>query len=249
MRIIGIIIWVMGALYALGWGLIIRQKAKNEQATEHTFELHALLLAISVIIVPAMSLSPFHLLWMMPASFILSLASIIFPLNLLWMPASLYGSLWYIGVRNPALALYRNGEYAEAIDAFKESIRRNPRSSENYFFLALAYDKLGDYENAINFYQECIRLKPDSVEAYCNLALAFQEVGDNRSAIEAFSNAIRIKPKHSKAIANLGMIYIELGEFNNAGKQWALLNSVDRTLADELYAAITEAEKFHTQTP
>lgn len=64
-HVIGIIIWVLSALYALAWGFIIRNKAKNEQATEHTFELHALLLAVSVIIIPVMSLSPLNLLWML----------------------------------------------------------------------------------------------------------------------------------------------------------------------------------------
>ena len=93
MRIIGIGLWVVGILWAIAQGLNIRQKAKNEQATEHTFEVHAFLVAVSVAIIPILSLSPFHLLWMMPASFLLGLASVIFPLNLLWLPASLYGSL------------------------------------------------------------------------------------------------------------------------------------------------------------
>ncbi len=249
MRVIGIIIWVWSALYALGWGFIIRQKAKNEQATEHTFELHALLLAVSVIVIPAMSLSPLHLLWMVPTSYVLGLASVIFPLNLLWIPASLYGSLWYLGTCNPALALYRNGDYTKAIDAFKEAIQRNPNSSEDHFYLALAYDKVGNHEIAIKFFRECIRLKPDSAEAYCNLGFALKDSGDIRSAIESFSHAIRIKLDYSKAIWNLGMIYVELREFDNARKQCTLLHAVDRAHADELHIVITEAERLHSQAP
>jgi uncharacterized membrane protein len=88
MHIIGIILWVAGVLYALGWGFIIRQKAKNEQATDRPFELHALLLAVSVILIPVLSLSPFHLLWMLPASFMLAITSMMTPLRLLWFPAS-----------------------------------------------------------------------------------------------------------------------------------------------------------------
>lgn len=55
MRILGIIIWVVGVLWAVGHGFNIRNKARNEQATEHTFELHALLLALSVIVIPVFS--------------------------------------------------------------------------------------------------------------------------------------------------------------------------------------------------
>jgi len=90
---------VEGLVWAISHGFLIRRKAKQEQECEHTFELHALLLAVSVIVIPVLSLSPLHLLWMVPASFVLGLASVLFPLNLLWMPASLYGSLWYIGYR------------------------------------------------------------------------------------------------------------------------------------------------------
>ena len=91
MRVIGTVLWIVALLWAVVQGVLLRQKAKSEQATEHTFELHALLVAVSVAIIPALSLSPFHLLWMVPISFLLGLASVIFPLNLLWTPASLYG--------------------------------------------------------------------------------------------------------------------------------------------------------------
>ena len=71
MQIINIILWVLGVIWAIAQGFNIRQKAKNYQATEHTFEVHALLAAASVIILPVLSLSPFHLIWMLPASFVL----------------------------------------------------------------------------------------------------------------------------------------------------------------------------------
>lgn len=99
MHIIANIIWLAGVLYALVWGVNIRHKAKTERGTEKIFEVHALLLTVSVILIPVLSLSPFHLLWMFPASFLLGLMSIIFPFSLLWPLASLYGSLWYIGIK------------------------------------------------------------------------------------------------------------------------------------------------------
>ena len=170
MHIIGIILWVVGVIWAIVQGFNIRQKAKNEQATEHTFELHALLLAVSVIIVPVLSLSPFHLLWMLPASFVLGLASMmIFPLKLLWFPASLYGSLWYVGTRNPGRAYYLAGDYAKAIECYKETVQRKPNSSEAHFNLGVAYGQIGDKQKAIESFKKTIRLRPDTAEAHCNL--------------------------------------------------------------------------------
>ena len=238
MQIIGVILWAIAVLYAIYWGFIIRQKAKNEQAREHTFELHALLLVVSVTIIPALSLSPFHLLWMIPASFVLGLASVIFPLNLLWLPASLYGSLWYVGTRSPGRVFYLAGDYAKAIECFKETLQSKPNSSEVHFYLGLAYDKAGDKEKAIESYKEVNRLKPTSWYAYCNLGMCYKDLGDFQKAIESFKEAIRIKPDYDRARGNLGMAYVEAGDIPNALKEYEVLQERNETFAAELYSAI-----------
>jgi tetratricopeptide (TPR) repeat protein len=238
MQIIGIILWVVGVLWAIAQGFNIRQKAKNEQATEHTFEVHALLLAVSVIIIPVLSLSPFHLLWMLPASFVLGLASVIFPLNLLWLPASLYGSLWYVGTRNPGRAFYLAGDYAKAIECYRETIRSKPHSAEAHFYLGLTYDKAGDKEKAIESFKEVIRLEPTSSRAYCNLGFCYKDLKDNQKAIESFKEAIRIKPDYDRARGNLGMAYVEVGDIESALKEYEVLQKSNESYAAELYSAI-----------
>lgn len=99
MYIITGIIYVFGVLFAISWGILMRRKVKIEGAAERTFETFGLLMVVSLILIPILSLSSFHLLWMFPASFLLGLISIIPPLRLLWPLASLYGFLWYIGLK------------------------------------------------------------------------------------------------------------------------------------------------------
>lgn len=99
MYIITSIIYVFGVLLAISWGLLMRHKVKTEGVAEKIFETFGLLMVVSLILIPTLSLSPFHLLWMFPASFLLGLISIIPPLRLLWPLASLYGFLWYIGLK------------------------------------------------------------------------------------------------------------------------------------------------------
>ncbi|OGW55125.1 MAG: hypothetical protein A2Y81_11300 [Nitrospirae bacterium RBG_13_43_8] len=238
MQIISIIVWVLGVIWAITQGFNIRQKAKNEQATEHTFEVHALFAAVSVIIIPVLSLSPFHLLWMLPASFVLGLASVMFPLNLLWFPASLYGSLWYVGTRNPGRAFYLAGDYAKAIECYKKTVQLKPNSSEAHFNLGCAYDKAGDKQKAIESYKVVIRLEPTSPVAYCNLGFCYKDLGDNQRAIESFKEAIRIKPDYDKARWNLGMAYVEVDDIANALKEYEVLQKSNKKHADELYSAI-----------
>lgn len=93
------IFYIICVLFAIAWGMLIRHKAKVEQSTEKIFEIFGLLMAVSLILIPTLSLSPLHLLWMFPASFMLGPLSFIFPFRLLWPLASLYGSLWYIGLK------------------------------------------------------------------------------------------------------------------------------------------------------
>lgn len=238
MQIINNILWVVGLLWAIAQGFNIRQKAKNKQATEHTFEVHAMLAAIAVIIIPVLSLSSFHLLWMLPASFILGLASLIFPLNLLWIPASVYGSLWYIGIRDPGRAFYLAGDYAKAIECYEQSIQSKPKSGEMRFYLGLAYDKAGNKGKAIESFKEVLRLKPSSSEACCNLGKCYKDIGDFEKAIESFKEAVRIKPDYDRARGNLGLAYAEVGDTDNALKEYEVLKKSNEAYAAELHAAI-----------
>jgi hypothetical protein len=112
-NIIGAIIYFLGVFFTLAWGVNLRYRAKTAIAwgitlrqyrvkmgeRERVFEVLGLLIAISLILIPTLSLSPFHLLWMFPISFLLAPLSILFPLNLLlWPLAYLYTSFWYIGL-------------------------------------------------------------------------------------------------------------------------------------------------------
>jgi tetratricopeptide (TPR) repeat protein len=238
MQIIGIIIWVIGIIWIIIQGFNLRQKVKNEQAIEHTFEVHALLAVVSVIIIPVMNLSPLHLLWMLPASFILGLASMVFPLSLLRLPASLYGSLWYIGVKNPGRAYYLAGDYVKAIESYKETARLKPNSAEAHFNLGLAYDKAGYTKEAIKSYEETIRIDPKSSMTYCNLGFLYKDLGDGKKAIENFKEAIRVKPDYDKARGNLGMLYVDFGDIENAMKEYEFLKKSNEAYASDLYAAI-----------
>ena len=100
MHIIAYILYSICVLIAISWGILIRSKAKTQQVIEKIFEVHGLLMVASLILVPILSISPFHLLWMFPVSFLLGPLSMIFPFRLLWPLASLYGALWYIGIKH-----------------------------------------------------------------------------------------------------------------------------------------------------
>ncbi|MBA4155682.1 tetratricopeptide repeat protein [Flavobacterium sp.] len=239
MDIIGYIIYGLSILITLGWCLQIRGKAQNEQAREKSMELQGFLMTVSLVLIPLLHLSPFHLLWMLPSSFILGLLSMTTPLRVLWIFSSIYFSFWYIGISNVGRKFYVDGEYEKAVAAFEEEISKKP-TSEAYFNLALAYGKLGDHDNEIIAYQQSIELKPKP-ETYFNLGNAYDDKGNKQEAIKAFKQAISLRPEYLKAHYTICKTYAEIGDKENALKELEIVRKTDSRSADELASIINLA--------
>ncbi|HLF47408.1 MAG TPA: tetratricopeptide repeat protein [Chitinophagaceae bacterium] len=187
MTILGYIILGLSILFTLGWCFNVRHKAKYEQAREKGMELQGFLMTVSIVLVFVLPLSPFHLLWMLPASFIVGLLSVATPLRILWIFSSIYFSFWYAGISNAGRKFYVDGEYEKAVAEFKEEITKKPSSAEAYYNLALAYGKLGQHDNEIASYETAIKLMPNKPETYFNLGTAYVDKGNKQKATEAFS--------------------------------------------------------------
>lgn len=238
MTITSYIILGLSILITLSWCFNVRHKVKYEQAREKGMELQGFLMTVSIVLVLVLPLSPFHLLWMLPASFILGLLSVATPLRILWIFSSIYFSFWYIGISNPGRKFYVDGDYEKAVAAFKEEISKKPSSAEAYFNLALAYGKLGQHDNEISAYEGAIKLIPNKPETYFNLGNAYIDKDNKQKAIEAFKQAIRLRPDYLKAHYTIGKTYAEIGDKENALKELEIVRKADCRSADELASII-----------
>lgn len=238
MNIIGYIILGFAVLFTLGWCLKIRDKAKNEQEREKAMELQGFLMTVSIILVPILNISPFHLLWMFPASFIIGLLSASTPLRILWIFSSIYFSFWYIGITNLGRKYYLAGEYNKAIDAFEQQLIKKPNSVENLFYLGLAYEKTKEYEKEIDTYKRAIKLSPKRPEFYFNISNAYYETGNNSEAINALNKAIELRPDYLKAHYGISKIYSEIGEKEKAYKAYEIVKTLDNNIAEKLAVLI-----------
>lgn len=238
MNIISYIILGLSIIVTLAWCYDLRYKAKYEQAREKGMELTGFLMTTSIILVLALHLSPFHLLWMLPASFILGLLSIMTPLRFLFIFSSIYFSFWYIGISNAGRKFYVDGEYERAVAAFKEEINRKPSSAEAYFNLGLTYGKLGQHDNEVAAYEEAIKLMPNKPETYFNLGNAYIDKGNKQKAIESYKKAIGLRPDYLKAHYAICKIYAEIGDKENALKELEIVKKLDSQSAEELTTII-----------
>jgi tetratricopeptide (TPR) repeat protein len=237
MTIIEYIILGLAILITIIWCLNIREKAKNEQAREKAMELSGFLMTVSIALVFLIPLSPFHLLWMIPASYFLGLLSMLSPLRILWIFSSIYFSFWYIGISNAGRKFYVDGEYEKAIVAYEEEALKKS-TPELYFNLALAYGKTGQHKKEIWAYQQSIKLDPKVPQSYYNLGNAFTDFGDKQKAIESFKKAISLKPEYLKAHYTICKTYAEIGDKENALKELEIVKKADSRSADELVSLI-----------
>ncbi|MHA2054785.1 MAG: tetratricopeptide repeat protein, partial [Candidatus Hodarchaeales archaeon] len=87
------------------------------------------------------------------------------------------------------------GEYDEAIAAYKQAIKINPNYTEAHYNLGSTYDKLGMHKEAIEVYKQVIEIKPDYVEAYYNLCLSYLILGDKDSAFREYKILKNLDPQ------------------------------------------------------
>ncbi len=235
MSILEYIVWGIGIIIAIGWCVNVREKAGREQATEKTSELAGFLLSLSVIILPFFNLSPYHLLWMLPASFILGLLSIsFFPLRALHPFSTVYFFPWYIGISNEGRRNYLAGDYDKAVIALEKEVAKHPKSANAHFNLALAYGKLGRQEEEIFSYEDAVKLAPEAHQMHLNLGIAHNEMGNKNLAINSLNEAIKLKPDYINAHFTLGKIYVDLGEKEDAMVVYECLKKYDLAASEKL---------------
>lgn len=94
MEVAGYIVYGIGAVLVIIWLAGIRSYRHQGRIASMGTVNTTMLFILSLIVVASLKLSPFHLLWMYPTSFVLGLLSSAFPFSLLSIPGQLvrYGA-------------------------------------------------------------------------------------------------------------------------------------------------------------
>ncbi|GAA4235350.1 tetratricopeptide repeat protein [Postechiella marina] len=95
--------------------------------------------------------------------------------NLIYILAFLFSTVTL--AQNDALfekgnTLYNDGEYAQAIDAYKAILKTKKHSAEVYFNLANAHYKLNNIAPSIYYYEKALQLDPNDADIKNNLSFA-----------------------------------------------------------------------------
>ena len=103
MEVLGWILWTIGLVVGLSWSYGVRTYVRTGQGVQQATVNQTTLILLAVVAVPLLGLSPFHLLWMLPAAFIVGMLSLAFPFSLVSFIGKPFGELCCLGLNRDAL--------------------------------------------------------------------------------------------------------------------------------------------------
>lgn len=118
-----------------------------------------------------------------------------------------------------ALAMYRNGQYAQAVQTTLDEIRQMPKNMDSYSVLGWSLLKLGRYQEAVNYAKRALEISRYDNRIVEILGEGYYFLGDNAQAIKYFEEYSILAPTGDRiddVYYYMGEIYIRMGDYNHA---------------------------------
>jgi serine/threonine-protein kinase len=116
-----------------------------------------------------------------------------------------------------ALLAGHKRDYAAAVDAYRASLRLEPRRPEAHNDLGFALVQAGRRDEALAEFRRAVQLRPDYADALCNLGvLLAQEKKDPEEALDACRRAVRLRPWAAAGYHALGSALLAQGKPDEA---------------------------------
>lgn len=89
---------------------------------------------------------------------------------------------------------FENGNYEDAVKWYKASAEINPENVDNYFNMALAYNKLKDQNNTLLGYEKVLKFEPDNLDALIPASNIHAALGNLEQSLIYLKMAIELEP-------------------------------------------------------
>ena len=127
--------------------------------------------------------------------------------------------------------LSRQGNFEEAVDAYKKSIERNPNAAVAHFNLALAYKNLNKPKEAAAAFKKTVELEPGNLDARYSLGNVYNHLERWEDAIAQLNIVVHRRQDDAEAHGNLGWAYYNLRK----GPPFKYLVIINLTKAVDLF--------------
>jgi tetratricopeptide (TPR) repeat protein len=128
-------------------------------------------------------------------------------------------------------ALYRRGEYEEALEDFKEARAREPQSAMVAYYLGLTFKKMENFNEAVRNFREAVTLQPQVKEAFVELADVYYAIEKNDEALHALEVAEREGVEPAQTAFLRGLVLLKKSRFDEAAAAFEKSKALDPKLA------------------
>jgi tetratricopeptide (TPR) repeat protein len=108
------------------------------------------------------------------------------------------------------------GSPAEAIEAYRRVLERDPGNADAHVNLGRLYHLAGERGRAEAHYRDAVRLAPEDPTPHFNLGVLMEEQGRREEAALAYRQAVSRDPEFADAHCNLGLLLESLGRRQDA---------------------------------
>jgi len=142
------------------------------------------------------------------------------------------------------MSFFKQQKFPEAIAAYTEAIRRNPKDHILYSNRAAAYTKLGEFNYAVKDCDESLALNPTYVKSYIRKANLEHVTKQYHKAIETFDKALKLEPDNFEAKEGLQKTLNSIAQQQRSGN--VDKEQTARAMADPEIQAILQDPKMRS---
>ena len=130
-------------------------------------------------------------------------------------------------LREQALAQFRAGRRAEALQTCRQILAFAPKQPDVLALAGAITMEVGQIEDAVSFYEAAIASKRDFAEAHYNLGNALMRLDRQDAAVQAYRRAAKLRPNLLPIHNNLGNALQALSRWEEAAHAYQRALSLD----------------------
>jgi len=135
-------------------------------------------------------------------------------------------------VQSEGMRLYREGKYAEAVEAFRQVVNMHLNSFMAWYYLGSSLAAERRYAEAIEPLKIALDLQPDHVQGHMALGDAYLKHGETGEARACYLRVLDIQPNYAAAHDGLGRLHESLGKDGEAEAEYRKALEINVAFAD-----------------
>ncbi|MEM6539000.1 MAG: tetratricopeptide repeat protein, partial [Pseudomonadota bacterium] len=128
----------------------------------------------------------------------------------------------------------RSGDLASALDAYRASLKQNPRAAAPWVGLASVLDQNQQPQDALECLKRAVSVEPGNATVVVRLARSYHALGDLDAARSQYERALTIEPEKATALIGLGELHEDLGDPDAAATSYRRVLAMYPDHADAL---------------